>query len=300
MPVFGRRREPVIRLAAATLLALIAVGQPAATQEAKMGKILYVGGDGGPDFDIYVSDADGGGLVDLSGNDAWETAAVFSPDGRRIAFYSDRDGDKSVPHGDRNWEIYVMDADGSGVRRLTNQDGWDAHPSWSPDGRRIAFDSWRDGDGDIYVMNADGSQVVNLTNTDSDEDFPVWSPDGRHILFSSTRNQTKPDLYVMRADGSDVRRLTTDPAYDFRGDWSPNGQKIVFQRGTEIYVIEADGSGETKLGDGGSPLWSFDGQHIVFGRRNRPWIMDADGSNPERIPIEFSRNSILPTDWSHP
>jgi TolB protein len=290
------------RSASRLVLALLGVAcfiDVAAAQRPVVGRFAYVGGDGGEDFDIYVSDASGEGLEDLSRNDAWETAAVFSPNGRLLAFYSDRDGDKSMPWGERNFEIYVMNTDGSGVRRLTHHDGWDAHPSWSPNGRRIAFDSWRDGDGDIYVMDADGGGVRNLTNTDTDEDFPVWSPNGRLILFSGTRHRPEPDLYVMDADGGNVRRLT-HTGFNVPGDWSPNGQKIVFQRDADIFVIDADGSGEHRLLRGNSPRWSFDGRHVVFDRGNRPWIMNADGSDPRQVPVSFSRNSLGPTDWARP
>lgn len=296
------KRYPFIaRLAPAVLLVLFGLVQPANAQNGTVGKLAYVGSGGGEDFDIYVSDASGDGFVDLSRNDAWDSGAVFSPDGRRIAFWTDRHGDRSVPLGYRNVEIYVMDADGSNVRRLTHHEGWDAHPSWSNDGRRIAFDSWRDGTGDIYVMDAaDGSGVVNLTNTDFQDAFPIWSPDGRHILFASKRDrETQHDLYVMRADGSDVRQLTTS-GYNVPGGWSPNGRRILFQHDNQVFVMEADGSGKTRLAAGSAPRWSFDGRRISYSWHNRPWIINADGSNPRRIPTSFSGRTLYVSDWSHP
>ena len=81
-----------------------------------------------------------------------------------------------------------MNADGSGVTRLTGNDAVDGSPSWSPDGRRIAFDSTRDGNREIYVMNADGSGVTRLTHNPADDGYPAWSPDGRHIAFDSDRD----------------------------------------------------------------------------------------------------------------
>ena len=126
----------------------------------------------------------------------------------RIAFTSNRDGDS---------EIYVMNADGSGVTRLTNSGG--DHPSWSPDGRRIAFTSNGDGDSEIYVMNADGSGVTRLTNNDAVgiNDFS-WSPDGRRIAFTSNGDGDS-EIYVMNADGSGVTRLTNSGGY--HPSWSP-------------------------------------------------------------------------------
>jgi hypothetical protein len=128
-----------------------------------------------------------------------------------IAFASNRDG---------NWEIYVMNADGSGVTRLTNNPADDRVPSWSPDGRRIAFDSKRDGNYEIYVMNADGSGQTNLTNNPADDYMPSWSPDGRRIAFDSKRDGNY-EIYVMNADGSGVTRLTNNPAFDCCPAWSP-------------------------------------------------------------------------------
>lgn len=297
----AKRHPSIARLAASVLLALFGLAQPANAQNETVGKLAYVGSGGGEDFDIYVSDASGDGFVDLSQNDAWDTDPVFSPDGHRIAFWTDRHGDMSVGHGYRNTEIYVMDADGSNVRRLTHHEGWDAHPSWSNDGRRIAFDSWRDGAGDIFVMDAaDGSGVVNLTNTDVEDAFPIWSPDGRHILFATRRNpDNQLDLYVMRADGSDVRQLTTS-GYNIPGGWSPNGRRILFQRDNQVFVMEADGSGKTRLDAGSVPRWSFNGRHISYSRHNRPRIMDADGSSPRQLPTSFSGRTLYVSDWSHP
>jgi type II secretory pathway pseudopilin PulG len=131
-------------------------------------------------------------------------AAAARAQAGRIAFISDRDG---------NDEIYVMNADGSGVTRLTNNPAYDGWPAWSPDGRRIAFASNRDGNPEIYVMNADGSGVTRLTNNPADDWAPSWSPDGRRIIFVSNRDGNY-EIYVMNSDGSGVTRLTNNPARD--------------------------------------------------------------------------------------
>jgi TolB protein len=112
---------------------------------------------------------------------------AFSPDGRQIAFGSSRDGD---------FDLYVMNADGSEVRRLTKSPGLDMRPAWSPDGRRIAFTSNRDGHYQIYVMQAHGSGVRRLSNHPERDDYASWHPNGRQLVVVSERNG-QSDLYLV-------------------------------------------------------------------------------------------------------
>ena len=153
-----------------------------------------------------------------------------------------------------------MNAGGSGQIRLTDNSAGDAEPSWSPDGRRIAFQSNRDENAEIYVMNADGSRQTRLTNEAANDRFPSWSPDGQRIAFYSYRDENW-EIYVMNADGSGQTRLTDNPARDIRPSWSPDGRHIAFSsdrddpdpddndRIMSIYVMNVDGSDETRLTD---------------------------------------------------
>ena len=116
-----------------------------------------------------------------------------------------------------------MDANGGNQRRLTNHPNYDEAPSWSPDGRSIAFDSAREGVGEyeVYVMDANGENQSRLTRTPGvgkNNLNPVWSPDGGSIVFASTRDGN-PEIYVMDVDGSNQRRLTYHPDYDWSPDW---------------------------------------------------------------------------------
>jgi Tol biopolymer transport system component len=161
-------------------------------------------------MDIYVMNADGAdprNLTDSTTSDSWP---AWSPDGRHIAFQSDRDG---------NQEIYVMEADGSNPRNLTNHESNDFGPAWSPDGRTIAFDSDRDGDRELYVMEADGSNLRRLTDHEGMDGLPTWSPDGRYIAFQSDRDGGSQELYVLEVESGNVGRLTEHRAV--MAAWSP-------------------------------------------------------------------------------
>jgi Tol biopolymer transport system component/serine/threonine protein kinase/formylglycine-generating enzyme required for sulfatase activity len=215
-----------------------------------------------------------------------------------IAFVSERDG---------NREIYVMSADGTSPRRLTNNRANDRDPAWSPDGMRIAFYSDREGNADIYVMGADGGGLRNLTNHPANDYHPSWSPDGARLAFNSDRGGSS-DIYVINADGSGLARLTTPGTGNGGQAWSPDGTRIVFQSSRdgddEIYVMNADGSGQTRLtfspGNDGFPAWSPDGTQIAF-QSNRDghfdvYVINADGSGLRRLTTTGS-NDWWP-EWS--
>ncbi|MDQ3547569.1 MAG: hypothetical protein M3439_02015, partial [Chloroflexota bacterium] len=183
----------------------------------------------------------------------------------QIAFTSIRDG---------NAEIYLANADGSGLTRLTDNPDADFEPAWSPDGARIAFVSVRDGQQHLYVMNADGSNVQRVTDDIHGVVVPVWSPDGVWIAFSGVTDTSFMDIFIVRPDGSDLRQLTDWQGIDTAPAWSLSSQQIAYQSDAgaggmlDIFVVNIDGTGSVNLTNDviqqREPHWSSDGAQIAF------------------------------------
>lgn len=231
--------------------------------------------------DIHVMNSDGTGRRRLTRSPAMDGDLVWSPDGRRLAFVRVQGGRS---------DIYVANTDGSELRRLAHaiifrpmpgsSSGFGAKPAWSPDGRKIAFMSNRDGKDDIFVVNADGSGLRNLTRSRGNYpkriwwasgDGPMWSPDGRKIVFRSDRlyhgrpgtrgdakeerqRRNSDEIYVVGEDGSGLRRLTHNSRSDRSPVWSPDGRKILFIQLSgsvysdgDVYVMNADGSAQRSV-----------------------------------------------------
>jgi Tol biopolymer transport system component len=162
-------------------------------------------------YNIFVIDSDGSNFAQLSIGEAQDLSPSWSPDGTRIAFHSNRDG---------NFDIFVMNADGSELVNLTHHPSDDQFPAWSPDGAQIAFTSDRDGNEEIYIMRADGTTIERLTDDIGRSKRPVWSPDGKLIAFYSDR-EGNFEIYVMANDGSGVTRLTDHLDFDGFPSWQP-------------------------------------------------------------------------------
>jgi TolB protein len=244
-----------------------------------------------------------------------------SPRGDRVVFASNRTGE---------FQIFAMNADGTGVVQLTHDPGGNVTPSWSPDGRNIAFASTeqRDGNAEIYVMAADGSQQRRLTNNPADDSHPHWSPDSRRIIFSSSRTTPKPngpewdDIFSMDINGSELQQHTHCEAVCTFPSYSPDMRRIAYRRvlnssgfewdlrpaswNSEIFVAGIDGTESKNIsnsaGFDGWPAWSPDGQWIAFASNRlgpanvgQIFVVHPDGTGLKQI---SSYGSFAQPAWS--
>jgi TolB protein len=184
----------------------------------------------------------------------------------KLTFDSDRDGERmSGTVQSRNIkEIYISDYDGSNQRRVTVGKTLNIAPRWSPDGRSIAYTSYRRGGANIFISNIFQGTLDEVTKGDKvgENWLPAWSPDGARLAFSSTRDGN-PEIYVVNRDGSNLRRITNHPGIDITPTWSPTGTQIAFtsdRSGTpQIYVVGSDGLNLAKRTADGycdRPTWS--------------------------------------------
>ena len=241
----------VRRAGAAVLIAGVIVLLAACGNEERptlFGRLIFLSRPTG-DYDIRLRTSNDRVPIELGRALPWDSQPVWSPDGSRIAFYSDRNF--NLPDRDNNVDIYTMGSNGEGLTQLTDHNASDAFPDWSPDGARIAFYSERDGNGELYAMNADGSGVTRMTN-DPSVDIPYgWSPDGQSLLFSSGRNGTL-DLFLLNVEDLGVKQLTNLKGHEATAEWSPDGTRIAFDSTTagnsEVFVVNADGSRESQPG----------------------------------------------------
>ena len=203
-------------------------GKTAAATVYVLGEIVVASSRGGK-FRLYsIERSNLSQLRPVSADTGQQIDPAFSPDGSRIAFVSNRDG---------NAEVYAMDADGTNVTRLTNDPQLDGHPVFAPDGQAILFQSQRAGGKlQIFSMNADGTGVKQLTQ-DSVSLAPAISPDCRTIAYVSLRNKNY-DIWLMNRDGSNQRQFTRSP------QWRESEPRFL-KDGTLAYLVERQEGGRT-------------------------------------------------------
>jgi len=253
----------------------------------------------------FVMNIDGTRLHRVSSGKGRTTCGYFFANDRRI-FYAatEHAGAACPPRPDYskgyvwalyNYDIYVANAGGQGARRITDNPGYDAEGTLSPDGKTIVFTSLRDGDLDIYTMDVDGKNLKRLTNTLGYDGGPFFSPDGKQIVYRAWHPQTAADssdysaliaqnlvrpvrmeIWVMNADGTQQRQVTNLGGANFAPYFHPDGKRIVFasnyknprSRNFDLYLVNLDGAGLEQITTSSEfdafPMFSPDGKKLVW------------------------------------
>jgi TolB protein len=242
------------------------------------------------DYAIFVMGANGGGerrLTDAEGelestdSPFFQVEPAWSADGSRIAFVSGRSGSA---------DIFVMNADGSGTRRLTATEQNDSHPTWEPSGERLAFAR----DGEIYLVAADGGNPERISDVLVEESDPSWSPDGAWIAYvRRTPGTTIQNVWIMRPDGSERRALTGQDGRAFTPAWSPDSRRVAFATNAEsdevyeLFTVGLDGKGVRRVaptaGDNFEPAWSPDGSKIAYQEAGAIFTVELGGGEVEKL-----------------
>lgn len=245
-------------------------------------KVVYVSTQTG-NKELFLMDWDGHNPQQLTRNRSINLSPDISPDGREIIFTSYKRG---------NPDLYKRALSSTVEVPVSSRRGLNITGAWSPDASKIALALSKDGNTEIYTIARDGSSPNRLTVSRSANVSPAWSPDGSRIVFVSDR-LGKPQLFSMDSSGGNVGRFGTGTGYTVNPSWSPKGDKLAFARmagGFQIFVVNADGSGEIQLtfdGNNERPRWSPDGRLIIFssrrGGQEALYVMRADGSGQTKV-----------------
>ncbi|CAN5476459.1 hypothetical protein BH10ACI3_BH10ACI3_08300 [soil metagenome] len=197
-----------------------------------------------PDYDIYTATPDGKNIKNLTNHPGYDAEATVSPNGKKIIFTSERDGDL---------ELYSMDTNGKNIKRLTNEPGYDGGAFFSPDSKRIVYRGSHPSDPalvqrdkeflnqhmivptvfEVWTMNADGTNKRQVTKLNAASFAPYFTPDGKKIIFCTNYFATDPkkrnfDLALINLDGTGIERVTYNESFDGFPMFSPDGKKLVF------------------------------------------------------------------------
>ena len=283
-------------------------------------RLIYQAKKPGAECDqIYIMDPETGDSQLVSTGEGRTTCSYFYPAGDQILYSSTHHHDAACPANPDfslgyvwpiydTYDVFVADIDGSNLRQLTTEDGYDAEATFSPTGDRIIFTSTRDGDLELYSMAPDGSDVQRLTDRIGYDGGAFYSPDGSKIIWRAHYPEPGPeaddylalleqglirpgelDIYVMDADGSNQRQVTDVGGASFAPYWHPDGDRILFSsnhhdeqgRDFDIYMINLDGTSLVRItqadGFDGFPVFSPDGRHLVFAsNRNNGGTSDTN------------------------
>ncbi len=241
-------------------------------------RIVYVQADGDR-RDLKLIDWDGLNTIPLTNLRSILLSPSWKPDGRHVAFTSFHQGQPS---------LFAYDLKKRELKNIVRSKTPSA-PKYSPNGKKIAYSTTKDGNAEIYIAKADGSKPKRLTFHDAIDTAPSWAPSGKQLVFTSDR-WGNPQLFIINVDGTDLRQLTFAGTWNDSSDWSKVKDRIVhvcrIEGSFELAVISANGLNWRLITnfqlEGGceNPRWAPDGRHVVFarliGNQRSIWILDVD------------------------
>ena len=247
---------------------------------------------------LWRVSAEGGTRTPLTSDHDNVASPVVSPDGRQVAFLSDKFGAR---------DVYVVAATGGPSRRLTTDPGGTAAAQWSPDGMYLVFESSRGGNSDLWIVPSAGGEPRQVTTHPARDVGPVWSPDGRSLAFLSTRDSGTSDVWVIAAEGGEARRLTREGAT--RPRWGPDGEDLVYlsSAGTDaqvqIWMVSVATGATARLTDGGYKAqaeFAPDGTAVAYQEHDGIgfdiYVTPAGGGAATRLTVD-SGDDVSPR-WS--
>ncbi len=230
--------------------------------------------------EIYVCDADGGNLRQLTSDASIAVGPALSPDGRRLAYTGYQSGYA---------DIYLVDLASGARERIVKFPGTNTGAAFSPDGSRLAMTCSKDGNPELYVSDVRGGGAQRLTRTRGTESSPTWSPDGGEIIYVSD-DAGAPQLYRISAGGGSGSRLGTGYGYCTEPNWSPDGRQLAFNvragGGFAVAVMNLDGGGARVVSGGGNaedPCWGADSRHLVYSDNETIWLLDTVSGRKTRV-----------------
>lgn len=258
------------------------------------GKIVFRGWDG-TDFEIYVIDAAGTNLTQLTFNAGSEADPSFSPNGNKIAWVSEGN-------------VWKMNADGSNQVQLTTTPQSEVGVGWSPDGRHMVVARDYPSGYELVSMRANGADARRITTTPWGETNPTWSPDGALIAYDRTTAGSSDEIFLIRPDGTGTTRLTFTDGSSLLGSWHPGGHRLLyFNNGTgdyEIFRMRRDGSDVTQITtntwDDQYPAYSPDGTRMVWTDRldgDLELVQSLVASPGGAVQLTFNTNGDYDPDW---
>ena len=240
--------------------------------------------------EIYVADADGSGVQQLTNDANISVGPRLSPDGRTLVYTGYKSGYADV------YEIEL----GSGARsRIIKFPGTNTGASYSPDGRQLAVILSKDGNPELYTTSAGGGGARRLTRTTGVESTPTWSPDGGELIYSSDDRGT-PQLYRIPSGGGTGRLVGTGHSYNTEPNWSPDGKKIAFtvrsSGGFSVAILDLAGGGARIVASGEGPAWGADSRHLIFADGGALILLDAQTGQKTTVVSGFGK--ISEPTWS--